>query len=398
MSTQTSVPSQGSGRQESGAGRALWILLAGNALVETGVNFFFPILPLFLRARGGGPALVGAVIAGGVLAKVLLYYPAGTLSDRVGRRPVLIAAMAVYSMLFLGYLLPLPVLAYIPLRFLHAGVAALYFPTAAAMVADLTPAAVRGAAFSRLRATEMTGLIVGPVLGGAVAGLRLDLVFLAGAALCTLATGLMLALPRAPRRVTAGQAPPTAPLALLRRLLPLVALGAPIYYAFGTYEAVWSLYITSRGASTFQVGLSYASYALPVLLLTTLMARFVDRLGHLRSATAALVTYGLLSSLYPFVANVWALIGIGLVEGTLTSAGTPALSAEVSRRAPEGEQGRTQGLYETANTVANGVGAGAGGLLFAIGPVPAFWASTAACLLGALAGTALSRRAATIRQ
>lgn len=397
MGAQTSVPSRGSGRQESESARALWILLAGNALVETGVNFFFPILPLFLRARGGGPVLVGAVVAAGVLAKVLLYYPAGNLSDRVGRRPVLLFAMGAYSLLFLAYLLPLPALAYVPLRFLHAGVAALYFPTAVAMVADLTPAAARGGAYSRLRATEMTGMLVGPVLGGAAAGIRLDAVFLAGALLTALAGVFLVALPRAPRRVRAGLAPPTAPLAMLRRLLPLIALGAPIYYAFGTYESIWSLYITSRGASTLQVGLSYASYALPILLLTTVMARLVDRIGHLRSAAAALLTYGFVNSLYPLIASVWTLIGLGLIEGALTSAGTPALTAEVSRRAPAGEQGRTQGLYETANTAANGVGAAMGGLLYAVGPVPAFWASSAACLLGVLAAAALSRPPANIR-
>jgi MFS family permease len=390
------VPSAGAGGQETGTARALWILLIGNALIETGVNFFFPILPLFLRSRGGGPVLVGAVVASGVLAKVLLYYPAGALSDRVGRRPLLLLSMAAYALFSLTYLLPLPVLAYVVLRFLHAGVAAAYFPTAMAMVADLTPVAARSVAYSRLRATEMAGVLVGPVLGGTVAGVRLDAVFLGSALMCALATLLLVRLPRTAPRVRAGVAPPTNPLALLRRLLPLIALGAPIYYAFGTYETVWALYLTSRGGSTFQVGLSYASYALPVLLLTAFMGRVVDAVGHFRSAAAALLTYGSLNVLYPLIANVWALIGIGVLEGALTSIGTPALTAEVSRRAPEGEQGRTQGLYETALTAANGVGAAASGALYSIGPVPAFWATAVACLLGVTGALVLRRPAATI--
>jgi hypothetical protein len=98
VSTESSVPSAGAGGQETGTARALWILLIGNALIETGVNFFFPILPLFLRSRGGGPVLVGAVVASGVLAKVLLDYPAGALSDRVGRRPLLLLSMAAYAL------------------------------------------------------------------------------------------------------------------------------------------------------------------------------------------------------------------------------------------------------------------------------------------------------------
>jgi MFS family permease len=397
MATGSSLPSGASGSQITGAPRALWILLAGNGLIETGVQFFFPILPLFLRARGGGSLLVGAVVASGVLAKILLYYPAGSISDRFGRRPALLFSMGAYSLLSLTYLLPLPALAYIGLRFVHAGVAALYFPTAIAMVADLTPPAARGAAYGRLRATEMAGVLLGPVLGGTVAGLRLDAVFLGSALMCALATGLLVGLPRTVRRVSAGAAPPADPLALLRRLLPLVALGAPIYYAFGTYETVWALYLSRRGASTFQIGLSYAAYAAPALLLSALMGKLVDVVGHFRAAASALLTYGFLNIFYPLIANVWALIGIGVLEGALTSVGTPALTAEVSRRAPAGQQGRTQGLYETALTAANGLGAVTSGALYTIGPVPAFWGTAVACLIGVLAGAVMQRRPASIR-
>ena len=397
MSTGSSLPTARPENQIPSPPRAFWILLAGNGLIETGVQFFFPILPLFLRARGGGSLLVGAVIASGVLAKILLYYPAGSLSDRFGRRPVVLFAMGTYALLSLCYLLPLPLFAYLGLRFLHAGVAALYYPTAVAMVADLTPAAGRGTAYGRLRATEMTGILLGPVLGGAAAGLRLDAVFLGSALICALATALLLGLPRLPHLVAAGIAPPANPWVLLRRLLPLVALGAPIYYAFGTYEAVWPLYLTGRGATTFLVGLSYATYALPVLLLNAFLGRIVDRLGHFRAAAAALMTHGGLNIAYPFLASVWALIGIGVVEGTLTSVGLPALTAEVSRRAPEGRQGRTQGLYEAALTAANGLGAVAGGGLYTIGPVAAFWGTAAVCAVGLVVGTWVRQRPATIR-
>lgn len=390
------MPSPEPEGQIGGVPRAFWILLGGNALIETGVQFFFPILPLFLRARGGGPLLVGAVIASGVLAKIIIYYPAGAVSDRIGRRQAALLSMGAYSLLSLAYLLPLPVLAYLGLRFVHAGVATLYGPAAFALVADLTPTQSRGAAYGRLRATEMGGVLLGPVLGGLAAGLRLDAVFLGTAATCALAACLLLALPRTRPQRSAGVEVPLNPLPLLGRLLPLVALGAPIYYAFGTYEAVWPLYLTGRGATTFLIGLSYATYALPALLLNAFLGRLVDRVGHLRGAAAALLTHGSLSVAYPFIASVGVLIGIGAVEGSFASVGLPALSAEVSRRAPEGRQASTQGLYEAALTAANGLGAVVGGGLYTLGPVPAFWGTAVACALGLLAGAVLRRRPATI--
>jgi MFS family permease len=60
--------------------RTLWTLLAGNALTAIGIGFFLPILPLFLRSRGGAPLLVGLVFAAGVAGRTASQYPAGWLA------------------------------------------------------------------------------------------------------------------------------------------------------------------------------------------------------------------------------------------------------------------------------------------------------------------------------
>ena len=86
------------------------------------------------------------------------------------------------------------------------------------------------------------------------------------------------------------------------------------------------------------------------------------------------------------------LIGLGLVEGALTISGGPSLIAEVSRRAEPGHQARTQGVFQTVQTLIQIAGALAGGALFALSPTYAFLAIAAVCLLGA--STALLPRAA----
>jgi MFS family permease len=369
-----------------GGGGALWTLLAGNVLTEIGVGFFFPILPLYLTARGATPALVGAVVASGVLAKVIAQYPGGWLSDRVGRRPVLAGSVGLYALCFLVYPLPLPAAAYLPLRFLQALAIGAYIPAANAMVADLTPAERRGWAFGRMRAAEMIGLLAGPVLGGLVAGLRLDAVFYASAALGTLATIMLARLPRATETaLTAVDAEPPIPMRLVaRRLLGVSLLGGGIYYAIGTYDSIWTLYVTSRGGSPLQVGLSFSVYALPVLIVSAAGGGLVDRAGYRVLAYISVAAYAVFNAVYPLVANVWLLIGLGLVEGAFTALGMPAMTAEVSRAAPPGRQARTQGLYNTVLNVFLFAGSVLSGSLFSASAAYAFGASAAACALGLL--------------
>ena len=373
----------------------LWTLLAGNALTQVGIGFFLPILPLFISSRGGSPLLVGVVFAAGMVGRSLAQYPGGWLADRAGRRPVILGSLLLYALIFPLYTLPVPVPALAAIRLAQSLAAGAYLPAALALAADLTPARSRGRVFSQLRASDMVGLLLGPALGGFVAGFRLELVFWAGALICLGATLLLLRLPAgraAGSAVPAGAEPtPVQPLRLLWMLLPVVALAAPVMWTFGAYDTVWSLYLTSRGASTFVVGLSFATYALPIVLFAGLASGLADRLGPVRAGALALLTHGLLACVYPFVASVPALVVIGLVEGALTAAGFPALNAETSRLAPPGAQGRTQAVYQLALSAAEVSGAVVSGLLYGIRPAYAFFGAAAACLLGVAGSLALRR-------
>src|SRR3984893_1922357 len=119
--------------------RTVWTLYAGNLLTAIGLWFFLPLLPIFIGRRGGSPALVGAVFAAGLLANALIRYPAGWAADRRGSRPGLLSAMAVYSVVFLAYLLPLPLPAFVAVRFLHGAAAGAYWSAAIGLIAQLTP-------------------------------------------------------------------------------------------------------------------------------------------------------------------------------------------------------------------------------------------------------------------
>jgi MFS family permease len=291
--------------------------------------------------------------------------------------------MGAYAALFLAYLLPLPLPAFVVVRLLHGAASGAYWPAANGLIAQVTPANQRGRAFGYMQSTMMAGMLVGPAIGGFIALFNLSAVFVVSACVCGLAVIALAFLPNV--RAEAHLELPFGALSMLRKLVPLILLGAGTSYMIGSFDTIWPLYLTHRGASTLAVGLSFVAFAVPATLLSAQAGMLGDRFGARRVVVAALLATAFFSTLYPLIASVPWLIGLGLVEGALTIAGGPSLMAEVSRSAQSGHQARTQGVFQTVQVLVQGVGAVAGGALFALNPTYAFFAIAAVCLLGASA-------------
>lgn len=368
--------------------RTLWTLYAINFLNAIGVWFFLPLLPIFLGRKGGSAALVGVVFAAGLLANALVRYPAGWAADRLGTKAVLITAMGATAALFLAYLLPLPLPAFVAIRFLHGAAQGAYWPAANGLVAETTASGERGRAYGYMQAANMAGLLIGPAIGGFIALLNIDAVFTIAAGLSALTIVALAALPNV-RAHDVEQVPARA-LQIAWRLLPLIVLGAGTSYMIGAFDTMWSLYLTGRGASTFAVGLSFAAFAVPATFVSGFAGGLGDRFGPRRLVLAALFATAFFAAVYPFVVSIPWLIGLGLIEGIFTISGGPSLLAEVSRIAAPRQEARTQGIFQTAQTLVQIIGALAAGALFTLSPVYAFLSISAVCLLGA--GTALLPR------
>jgi len=132
---------------------------------------------------------------------------------------------------------------------------------------------------------------------------------------------------------------------------------------------------------------------LPATLLSGYAGSLGDRFGARRFIVLVLFCTAFFAALYPFIASVpWliglGLIGLGLIEGIFTISGVPSTMAEVSRNAEPGQYARTQAVFQTVQTGIQIVGALAGGALFTISPVYAFLSIAVVCVLGALTGVA----------
>jgi MFS family permease len=370
--------------------RTLWTLYAFNFLNQLGAWFFLPLLPIFLGRRGGSATLVGLVFAAGFVSNLLIRYPAGWLADRVGTRYVLVGSMAANALLFLAYLLPVPVGALIVVRLLHGAAQGAYWPAANGLIAAQTVHGERGRAFGYMQSSNMAGMLIGPAVGGFLALSNLSVVFVVAAVLSALAAPALAILPNV--RAEATVVVPARALHLARSLLPLILLGAGTAYMIGAFDTIWSLYLTYRGASTFAVGLSFATFALPAMFVSGYAGSLGDRFGPRKFIVIALLSTALFAAVYPFVSSVAVLVALGLAEGVFTVSGTPSLMSEIARLSSPGQFARTQAVFQTVQTAIQIAGAVAGGALFTISPTYAFLSITAVCLLGA--ATAFVPRAA----
>jgi DHA1 family tetracycline resistance protein-like MFS transporter len=291
----------------------------------------------------------------------------GVLSDRFGRRPVLILSGFGLGLDYIIMALA-PNLAWFFVGRILSGITSSSFATAAAYVADVTPPERRAGAFGMVGAAWGIGFILGPAVGGVMGtfGLRIPFWTAAAFSLASATYGLFIlpeSLPPENRKpFTWRRANPVGSLTLLRSHPTLFGLGAVAFVQFLAFQvlpSVFVLYAGDRfGWHAFEVGMSLALVgALNITVQGGLVKRFIKRFGERNAlltglvfGAAGLVAWGLAptSPVLLLAAVVFAPVGFA----------QPALQSLMSRRVGPSEQGELQG----AN-------ASIAGLTGAIGPI-----------------------------
>jgi MFS transporter, DHA1 family, tetracycline resistance protein len=133
-----------------------------------GFGLIIPLLPFWARRLGAGPTGVGLVLSAYALAQFIFAPVLGSLSDRYGRRPVILASLLIEALGFALTALSGSLLALLGTRFL-AGLGASNIGSAQAVVADVTPAAGRARGMAMIGAAIGLGFVIGPAFGGALA-------------------------------------------------------------------------------------------------------------------------------------------------------------------------------------------------------------------------------------
>ncbi len=334
-----------------------------------GASAIIPMLPLYIRQRGGTDALAGMVMAAFFAAGVVSQYPSGRLADRIGRRPVLLAGLVLYGVASVAFLAPLGPVWDIGLRALQGVGAGAAEVASLAMVAGAVAADRRGKAFASIYGAQIAGMAVGP-LAGSILGVDLMWIVFLSAGTASLAACLPAAL------VTEHRPDPHVggvgidqPLdrvrlrpAITGSLLAAVVLGL----AFGVYEICWTLLLRLRGASSWQIGLSWTLFAIPFVLMSRPSGWLTDHVDRRRLVVGGLVVTTSMCAMYPFLHQVPVLLALGGLEAVATVLVLPAAQSMLVQSAGPTQLGRVQGLFSTSQTAATALAAAVGGALFGV--------------------------------
>ncbi|MGE5702398.1 MAG: MDR family MFS transporter [Clostridia bacterium] len=143
-----------------------WGVIIGTFLSRTGFFMTIPFLGIYLgKGKGIDPAMVGAILAVSLLVGTMSSFIGGALSDRFGRYPVMISAMATWSVVLVGFAFANESWQFFILSGLNGLCRSVFEPTARALLADVTPADRRTDAFQARYFAINIGGAIGPLVG-----------------------------------------------------------------------------------------------------------------------------------------------------------------------------------------------------------------------------------------
>ena len=344
----------------------LVFILATVTLDAIGIGLIFPVMPDLIRDVTqidlSHAAIWGGVLATSFAVMQFLFGPIlGSLSDRFGRRPVLLVSLAVMVADYLVMAVAQTIWLLLAARVV-AGVTSATYSTATAYIADITPPEQRGARFGLIGAGFGVGFVLGPMIGGLLAGIDTRAPFYAAAGLA--AANLVFGALILPETVTDATRRPFSlrranPLGALRAVsrLPGVRLTLACFLILGiamnVYASVWAYFGQARfGWDSTMVGLSLAVYGISFALgQALLVGPMIRRWGEHRAAlygmcvdAATLLALGFVTS--PVIVLI--IVPITALGGAVT----PALQSLASRAAPADAQGEVQGVLASLNAIA----------------------------------------------
>jgi MFS transporter, DHA1 family, tetracycline resistance protein len=366
----------------------------------TGLGLIIPVLPKLIEQLIHGDVSEAAKWGGRLTAVYaimqFLFSPVlGGLSDKFGRRPVLLFSLFGLGIdyLFLSFA---PTLAWLFVGRAIAGIGGASFTTATAYIADISTNENRAQNFGMVGAAFGIGFIVGPVIGGLLGSLgpRIPFMVAAGLSLINFLYGYFVlpeSLAKENRR--AFDFKRANPLGSLMQLKKYPSLGGLIfsfiliYMASHAVQSNWSFFsIEKLHWSEKMIGISLGVVGVLVGLVQGVLIRYTNpKLGNNKSVYYGLLLYSVGLLLFAFASQTWMMF-VFLIPYCLGGICGPALQSIISGNVPSNEQGELQGALTSLISLTSIFGPMLMTGLFSYftGPKAPFHFSGAAFALGAV--------------
>lgn len=333
-------------------------------LDSLGIGILIPIMPDILRRFSSDPTFVSHYFGYFISVYALMQFLAspilGSLSDKFGRRPILLCSL-------LGAGLDYILMAYAPnlsilfLGRIIAGLTGASMTVATAYIADISDDKTRSANFGMIGAAFGFGFIIGPALGGVIGSLGHQYPFLlaAGLNILNFAFGLFVlpeSLPKDLRRnMDISKLNPLKSLAKILKpsaALALIWIYILVVLAGQAHASIWTLFTQLRfNWSTADVGWSLTVVGVAIALVQGGLTRvIIPKLGEWKSLALCIVISAVSYMGYAFATKGWMMYAI-LIPGALAGIGNPAIQSLISKDVPPQEQGELQGTLVSLSSL-----------------------------------------------
>jgi multidrug resistance protein len=336
-----------------------------------GFGIIIPLLPFYAEHFGASALMVGLLSTSFSLMQFLFAPFWGRLSDRIGRRPViligLLGSALSYAMFALVDSLPMLFVA----RSL-AGIAGANIPTAQAFIADITTPETRARGMGMVGAAFGLGFIFGPAIGGFMSrwGYAAPAWFASGISLLNFLAALKLLPESRPSHLATQPREGRTEVfrrALTRPQLPLVLL---VFFlvitSFSSFESMFALFSERQfGFTAATIGYMFAWIGIVLTAVQGgLVGKVVPRFGEHRVVPAALMLLAAGLAAIPLSPNVPALAAAVALLAIGIGFNSPSLLSAISQLADPRDQGSTLGISQSLGSLARIVGPMWGGWVF----------------------------------
>jgi len=385
---------------------AIYILMFNMFITMSGIGLIIPVMPDYLATFGVAGTALGSLIAVFSFAQFIFSPVSGSLSDRHGRKKIIIFGLLLYSVSQLAFGLSTQLWMLFAARFFSGIGSAFLIPPMMAFVADITSYEERGRGMGLLGASMSLGFMIGPGIGGFLSkfGLEFPFFFASGAALFAAIMSIYI-LPNPAPAATEETSPKQG-----GNLFRQIARSATTPY----FVILLVMFVFSFGLANFQstislyVGIKYDYTPLMIAVIITVggfvgviiqtfvIERLFKRFGEMRVILINLVAAAIAMLGITFVNQFWSILLVATAFSTATALLRPAVNTLVSKLADD-EQGYAAGMMNAYMSLGNMVGPALAGFVFDWNMTAPYFLGTAillACF--ALAATWAKRNAGTL--
>ncbi|MFW9979057.1 MAG: MFS transporter [Candidatus Thorarchaeota archaeon] len=344
------------------------------AILQVGFGIVTPIFPYYVVELGARAIDLGILAASFALTRIFLAGPMGQLSDRTGRKPILMFSLIGFAVANVVYAFAQDITVMIAARAVEGAVSAGFYPSANAYVSDVTTPENRGTAMGYISMGNMLGFVIGPTIGGVLAeflGIRIPFII---AAIGTLATFLAIVVfvtepERTSSRLEENEVVRPPIIDVLRtNTKGYSALGLSMFanmFALGILEVAFTLdIVTSYGVSPLEIGAFFGVLGVITIIGNIIFGKLSDRLG--RKWLIVIGSFVGALSLYVFMIAT-DIIGFyigGAILGVAMSMRGPTIQALTADLTDTRSYGTIMGMMGAISNSAYVVGPLLGGVLY----------------------------------